>query len=297
MSRGVCVRFAMSAKLRFLLLCCFVVVLDSSAVFAQRNDTCTPCAVGTYYDKAQCGDCDEGFCDKECLPCPPGSSGRGGRAACTPCCPGTFSEGGQGTCTLCPAGTGSGDGYSSCCVCAAGRFSQATELSSCNRKGRLLIDATILRSTLQNATCTGTEASCVLCPMGTYRRDGDSFCTGCGIGMYGTLLGATDERTCRDCPSGSFCPFDATSQPIECPKDHKCSSNAREPEICSALDSSSSGSKECERTPVFVLLILGIVLSIVTYISLVYFFWRQYRQKISDDRLSSQSSNPIYQGL
>ena len=139
----------------------------SNATSATSNGTCGRCPGGSYAPEGSA----------VCASCPANSQSAGGSSgsedACE-CSPGFSGANGQ-TCSSCPAGTfkdmpGSGN----CTLCPAGTASAA-----------------------ENAT---SNATCGVCPVGTYAAPGSVACTPCPVHMSTHANGSTVVTDCRCVP-------------------------------------------------------------------------------------------------
>eukprot|EP00764_Aduncisulcus_paluster_P012254 gnl/Carplike_NY0171/5237_a7149_269.p1 GENE.gnl/Carplike_NY0171/5237_a7149_269~~gnl/Carplike_NY0171/5237_a7149_269.p1 ORF type:complete len:238 (-),score=7.82 gnl/Carplike_NY0171/5237_a7149_269:46-759(-) len=135
--------------------------------------------------------------------CPPGKFYYENLQICLICKAGTYSPGGDITeCISCPPGSYSSVHASECTPCGKGTES-AWNCIDGHRYGSM-------------RTCRASDM-CKSCPEGTYGdQTGMKYCIPCGKGQYNDYVAATSESKCTICPAGSFCPYEATSEPISC---------------------------------------------------------------------------------
>ena len=154
---------------------------------------CVPCSAGTYSASNS----------SECLTCPLGSTSVAGSALITDCkCDTGQYLDGDGACTACPAGKYNDEfgqvGIHSCKLCDIGKFQASIGQTSC------------LKCSLGSNTSSlgATNASDCICGAGYWGDppDGRSPCSSCKEGKYSTLIAATSNTTCLNCPLESTSP-------------------------------------------------------------------------------------------
>lgn len=111
-----------------------------------------------------------------------------------------------GNCDLCANGTYSSTaGSTTCTVCPNGQFALSPGSTACQTCASCLAGE-------YPAGCGTAYGVCTKCPGGYFSIAGDFVCTGCPLGMYSTVVGATSSAVCALCSAGSY----STSPSSDC---------------------------------------------------------------------------------
>eukprot|EP00002_Diphylleia_rotans_P032229 TRINITY_DN6751_c1_g1_i2.p1 TRINITY_DN6751_c1_g1~~TRINITY_DN6751_c1_g1_i2.p1 ORF type:complete len:296 (+),score=29.36 TRINITY_DN6751_c1_g1_i2:43-930(+) len=284
----------------------------SFLLICQSCLTCQVCPGGSFANSTICSGCPSGSCPTTqlCSLCAAGSFSRGGSSQCELCCPGSFSREGSFRCTPCLRGEGSSWGSVRCEICPVGHFSAH---STCNTaalcpsfniaSSTFLSSAThsfhhIIQSQHESKEQRTKAQSCCPCPPGTYGdRSSVGICLPCGAGFFNPDIGTTSSFACAKCPNGYFCPNEQTAEPILCPKDHSCKDGAKQPLVCSSLQSATEGSSDCEMNASFLaLMIVGIFAAVLTAIGMA-LAYKHYYHRDPTTLVVPSAENPVYQGF
>ncbi len=162
---------------------------------------CAPCTKGLYNELPGAA---------QCLQCPSGTYGNStaavSMASCTPCPPTTFSDktgaSDAAACSRCPPGTNSSvPGAVACAPCAAGSYAES--------QGQLYCDL-CQAGYFGSKSRASSKDVCVMCPAGTYSKNGSMICTRCAPGTSSK----EGSRECQPCLAGEY---SESGDCIKCP--------------------------------------------------------------------------------
>lgn len=228
-----------------------------------------PCSAGKYgtaegaaTEAAGCTDCDPGYyCPggpASPISCPAGAYCAGALALPTLCPDGTYNklklQSALAACLACQDGELCPEGSSWPLDCPSGSHcaTGAITATGCNA-------GTYLPLNNNPDARAGSQAACQACPIGHYCLQGSSNPTPCPSGTYSDSLSGVDDTVCQNCPAGTACPFQGTSDvnsALPCDYGHYCPEGSLYPHAnpCPAgkfSDSTSiSTSGECGNCPV-----------------------------------------------
>jgi hypothetical protein len=162
---------------------------------------CVPCAKGTYSDTPGAA---------QCLQCPPGTYGNTTAAAslalCIACPPSTFSDksgaSDASACNNCHPGTSSSTpGAAACAPCAAGSYAEF--------QGQLFCDL-CQAGFFGSQSRSSSRMICVMCPVGTYSKNGSMTCSQC-------LPGTSSQKGSGDCQPCLAGEYSEVGECFKCP--------------------------------------------------------------------------------
>ena len=201
----------------------------SSTMLLVNISQCALCTPGHYCDSEgltlPAGPCDSGYYCISGAVIPQPSDGITGNQ----CSPGTYCPSGSSHPILCPVGTFNqltgGQDRSYCISCTPGYF--CDNIGAQNVSG--LCDSGFYCS---GGASTPTPLDLItgyFCPKGHYCESGSSTPIPCRDGEYSNV---THSTSCSVCPSGFYCPGNATITPESCPPGHFCEDGISIPSPC-----------------------------------------------------------------
>ena len=182
------------------------VCLQGKYKYWLGNGWCTECETDTYSTAVGATSIDV------CTPCPPNTSSPAGSSAASACqCIAGFTGPYGGPCVPCVAGKYKDSTYSggTCTDCASGTFSTTVGATSSDVCLSCSPDTSSSAGSDDVSDCkcvaglTGPDGGpCVACVVGKYKDViATENCTDCLSGTYSTVVGATSNSVCEDCPS------------------------------------------------------------------------------------------------
>jgi len=262
----------------------------------RTNSTCVPCPEGRFTNPDKGMNCSE-FCDAGFCPFVDN---------CTACGRGTFNDKDNATeCSSCPPGSVAAWGATNCSMCSPG-FTNNTVSSLC---GECLAGTF---NPVEGGTCLPCDpgqysdqgsTGCLDCPKGSYSAmEGTPVCTPCGPGRYNPEVGQLEQSSCLICPTGYYCPFPMTEEPVACPTNFYCKAGYSLPVSCALLFESERTAESCHPQAMLYLIMLGSVALLVVIISVVVCIRtsRVAKPKVATERdklIPQPLDGPVYEGL
>jgi hypothetical protein len=215
--------------------CKFCIVGKKSAT---ADSLCTPCRPGYFSDST----------NTACPPCSGGATTMVGQGSCDTCLGGKYRSNSHATpgngfrapCTTCPEGWTNSEGSTFCITCGKGTFllvlrDEGTDefvsstCEQCNAGMYRAESHTIAGPDFKSICTTCPEgwstaidglaagaAGCVVCPPGTFSKEGSAVCERCPIGTFSSLKKSAVCQKCSEVRAGTA-PNDASTACIDIP--------------------------------------------------------------------------------